>query len=421
MTSRERVLAAIDHREPDRVPLDIGATPVSGISVSTLSKLRLALGLDQPGDRVRVIEPYQMLGEVTDDLREVLGIDTVGIGGRDTLFGYPVEDWKPWDMPDGTPVLVPGGFNTEPEPNGDLLQYPGGDHSAPASGRMPAGGFYFDSIIRQEPIDDARLDPEDNLEEFQPITDDELARYRGLAADLDASDRAVVANFGGTGFGDIALVPAPFLKHPKGIRDVEEWYISTAARRDYVKTVFAKQCEIALRNLERIAAVVGDTVQVAMVTGTDFGTQRGPFASVESYRDLFKPFHRAVNDWIHANTGWRTFIHSCGGIRPLLDDFIEAGFDILNPVQCSADGMEARGLKSDFGDRVTFWGGGVDTQRTLPFGTPEEVRAEVLERLEVFAPGGGFVFNTIHNIQPNTPVPNLLAMFDAIREFSAAH
>ena len=137
MTSRERVLAAIDHREPDRVPLDIGATPVSGISVSTLSKLRLALGLDQPGDRVRVIEPYQMLGEVTDDLREVLGIDTVGIGGRDTLFGYPAEDWKPWDMPDGTPVLVPGGFNTEPEPNGDLLQYPGGDHSAPASGRKP--------------------------------------------------------------------------------------------------------------------------------------------------------------------------------------------------------------------------------------------------------------------------------------------
>ncbi len=333
MTSRERVLAAIDHREPDRVPLDIGATPVSGISVSTLSKLRLALGLDEPGDRVRVIEPYQMLGEVTDDLREVLGIDTVGIGGRDTLFGYPAEDWKPWDMPDGTPVLVPGGFNTEPEPNGDLLQYPGGDHSAPASGRMPAGGFYFDSIIRQEPIDDARLDPEDNLEEFQPITDDELARYSGLAADLDASDRAVVANFGGTGFGDIALVPAPFLKYPKGIRDVAEWYISTAARRDYVKTVFAKQCEIALRNLERIAGVVGDAVQIAMVTGTDFGTQRGPFASVESYRDLFKPFHRAVNDWIHANTGWRTFIHSCGGIRPLLDDFIEAGFDILNPVQ----------------------------------------------------------------------------------------
>ncbi|NSW56366.1 MAG: methyltransferase [Armatimonadetes bacterium] len=421
MTSRERVLAAIDHREPDRVPLDIGATPVSGISASTLSKLRLALGLDKPGDRVRVIEPYQMLGEVTDDLREALGIDTVGIGGKDTLFGYPAEDWKPWDMPDGTPVLVPGGFNTQPEPNGDLLQYPGGDQTVPPSGRMPAGGFYFDSIIRQEPIDDASLDPEDNLEEFQPVTEGELARYSTLAADLDASDRAVVANFGGTGFGDIALVPAPFLKHPKGIRDVEEWYISTVARRDYVKIVFARQCEIALRNLERIAAVVGDAVQVAMVTGTDFGTQRGPFASVESYRDLFKPFHRAVNDWIHANTRWKTFIHSCGGIRPLLEDFIDAGFDILNPVQCSADGMEARGLKADFGDRITFWGGGVDTQRTLPFGTPEEVRAEVLERLEVFAPGGGFVFNTIHNIQPNTPVPNLLAMFDAIREFNAVH
>jgi len=185
-----------------------------------------------------------------------------------------------------------------------------------------------------------------------------------------------------------------------------------------VYEVFQGQCEIALQNLDRIAEAVGHRVQVLMVTGADFGTQRGPFISADTYRDLFKPFHKAVNDWAHDNTTWKTFIHTCGGVEPLIEDFIDAGFDILNPVQCSAEGMAPEHLKREYGDRLTFWGGGVDTQKTLPFGTPEEVRKEVLERLEIFAPGGGFVFNTIHNIQPNTPVENLLAMFEAVREFA---
>ena len=421
MNPRERIAKALNHEEADRVPLDIGSTPVSGISASVLSKLRLALDLDEPGDRVKVIEPYQMLGEVADDLREALGIDTAPLGGRATLFGFENKDWKEWELFDGTPVLVPGAFNTEPEPNGDILQYPEGDRSVPPSGRMPKGGYYFDTIIRQEPIDEENLDPEDNLEEFQPVSEEELRYFADESERLwTGSEHSIVANFGDTGFGDIALVPAPFLKHPKGIRDVAEWYMSTLARRDYVYEVFEKQCEIGIANLERIAPVVGDRVQVIMVTGADFGTQRGPFASPDTYCDLYKPFHKAVNDWVHEHTTWKTFIHTCGGVEPLIEDFIDAGFDILNPVQCSAEGMEARHLKSEFGDRLTFWGGGVDTQQTLPFGTPEEVRREVLERLEVFAPGGGFVFDTIHNIQPRTPVQNLLAMFEALREFAGA-
>lgn len=419
MTSRERVRAALAHVEPDGVPLDIGATAVTGISASTLSNLRLALGLDAPGDRVRVTEPYQMLGEVTDDLREALGIDTIGVGGASTLFGFENTGWKEWELFDGTPVLVPEAFNTDPEPNGDILMYPGGDRSVAPSGRMPAGGYYFDTIVRQPPIDDDALDVDDNLEEFTAWTSNEIASIgnetRRLYAD---TDYAIVANLGGTSFGDIALVPAPFLKHPKGIRDVEEWYVSTVIRRDYVYEVFERQCEIALNNLAALAPALGDRVEVLMVTGTDFGTQRGPFISNDTYRDLYKPFHRAVNDWVHANTPWKTFIHTCGGVAPLIEDFIEAGFDILNPVQCSAAEMEPDALKREYGDRLVFWGGGVDTQRTLPFGTPEEVRAEVLERLEVFAPGGGFVFNTIHNIQARTPMANLLAMFGAIKEFN---
>ncbi len=417
MTSRERVNIALSHREPDRVPLDLGASTVTGMHVSTVYNLRQALGLDAPGTPVKVMEPYQMLGEIAPDLMDALGVDVVGLGGPRTLFGFENKGWKEWQLLDGTPALVPEGFNTIPEPDGSLFLYPEGDKAAPPSGVMPKGGFFFDSIVRQSPVDDDLLDPQDNLEEFGPITDADLEHFRTEAERLySQTDKAILANFGGTAFGDIALVPAPWLKHPKGIRDIEEWYISTAIRRDYVYEVFALQCEIALRNLAKIHAVVGDRVSAVFITGTDFGTQRGPFISPEAYRDLYMPFHKAVNKWIHKHTEWKTFIHSCGSVTALMEDFIEAGFDILNPVQCSAADMSAEELKSRFGDRMTFWGGGVDTQQTLPFGTPEQVRAEVKERIRIFSKGGGFVFNTIHNVQANTPVANLVAMYEELRE-----
>ena len=416
MTSRERVRRALQHEEPDHVPLDLGASAVTGMHVNSVYALRQALGLDAPGTPVKVVEPYQMLGEVAADLIEALGVDVIGLGGRHTLFGFENKDWKPWTTFQGTPVLVPGAFNTEPESNGDLLMYPEGDRSVPASGRMPSGGWYFDTIIRQPPIDDACLDPEENLEEFGPITDEELAHFESEAARLyRETDKAILANFGGTAFGDIALVPAPWLKHPRGIRDIAEWYTSTLTRRDYVYTVFERQCAIALANLERIYGVVGDKVAAVFVTGTDFGAQHGPFISPDAYRDLYLPFHKAVNDWIHAHTPWKTFIHTCGSVRVLIPQLIEAGFDILNPVQCSAADMDPGALKTAFGERLTFWGGGVDTQHTLPFGMADEVRAEVRERIRIFAPGGGFVFNTIHNVQSGVPVENLLALYDTVR------
>lgn len=418
MNSRERVQATLAHTEPDRVPLDLGGSAVTGIHVSSVYQLRQALGLDAPGTPVKVVEPYQVLGEVAPDLMAALGVDVVGLGSQATLFGFRNEGWKPWTTFDGTPVLVPQGFNTEPEPSGDILMYPEGDRSAPPSGRMPEGGYYFDTIVRQPPLDEDALDPRDNLEEFGPVTDEQLVHFGREAERLfDETDKAILANFGGTAFGDIALVPAPWLKHPQGIRDVEEWYVSTATRRGYVYEVFERQCEIGLANLERIHEVVGDRVSVIFVTGTDFGTQKGPFLSKQTYRELYMPFHKRVNDWVHAHTGWKTFTHSCGSVLALLPDFVEAGFDILNPVQCSAAGMDPKTLKERFGDQLVFWGGGVDTQRTLPFGTPEEVRREVRERIHVFGPGGGFVFNTIHNIQARVPPENLVALFDAVQAY----
>jgi hypothetical protein len=366
---------------------------------------------------VKVHEPYQMLGWIDDDLKDAMGIDIEGVVPRNTMFGFPNENWKPWRTPDGLDVLVSEHFKTTVTAQGDVLIYPGGDTKAPPSGRMPRGSYFFDTIIRQPPIDDDRLDPRDNLEEFAPISEADLRHFAESVNRAVATGRAVVATFGGTAFGDIALVPGPFLKHPRGIRDVSEWYISTATRRDYIHQVFERQCEIALGNLSRIHVSVGDAVQAVFVCGTDFGTQSSAFCSIDTYRVLYMPYYKRVNDWIHAHTGWKTFKHSCGAVEKFIGPFIESGFDILNPVQCSAAGMDPGELKRKHGDRIVFWGGGVDTQRVLPFGTPEEVKALVRERLRIFSKGGGFVFNAVHNIQARTPVANIVAMLEALREF----
>ncbi len=402
------------------MPLDLGGSAVTGMHVSSVYALRQALGLDAPGKPVKVVEPFQMLGEIGPDLREALGVDVVGLGGPRGFFGFANEGWKPWTTMDGTPVLVPEAFNTEPEPNGEILMYPEGDKSVPPSGRMPSGGWYFDAIIRQDPIDDERLNVEDNLEEFAPISDADLAYFAAEAERLyTQTDKAILASFGGTAFGDIALVPATQLKHPRGIRDVAEWYMSTVTRRDYVYAIFERQCAIGLANLARLHEVIGDRVAGVFVTGTDFGTQNGCFISPRAYRGLFQPFHRRVNDWIHTHTAWKSFIHSCGSIIQLMPDMVDAGFDVFNPVQCSAANMDPQTLKERFGERVTFWGGGVDTQKTLPFGTPQEVRDEVCGRIKTFGPGGGFVFNTVHNVQARVPVENMLAMYNAVRDYGA--
>ena len=418
MDSRKRIELTINHQEPDRVPLDLGGSPVTGMHVSSLYKLRQALKLDPPGTPIKVIEPYQMLGEIKLDLMMVLGVDVVSLSGPSTMFGFPLKDWKPWTFLDGTPLLVPGGFNTEPEPNGDIFLYPEGDPSASPSGRMPAGGFYFDAIVRQPEIDETKLDPAHNLEEFKPISQEDLDYYTHETDRLfTQTDKAILGNFGGTGFGDIALVPGIQLRDPKGIRDITEWYISTLTRREYIWQVFEKQCEIGLENLKRIYQRIGNKISVLFITGTDFGTQNGPFISPKTYRDLYQPFHKIINDWVHQHTTWKTFIHSCGSVIKLYPDFIESGFDIINPVQTSAAGMDPEVLAAQFGKQVTFWGGGVDTQHTLPFGTSEEIHAQVQARMRIFGTGGGFVFNPIHNVQAGIPEDNLLALYEAVKEF----
>ena len=303
-------------------------------------------------------------------------------------------------------------------PSGDIVQYPKGDRSAPPSGRMPTGGFYFDSIVRQEPIDEAKLDPKEWVAQSYSLYTEEELRFLEETSRrwFESSNYSLVGNFWGAGFGDIALVPGPAVAHPKGIRDPEEWYVSSITRKEYVQEIFRLQLELQMKNLQMYRQAVGDRIDVVVMSGTDFGSQNGPFISPAAYREMFKPLHREMNDWVHANTEWKTFYHTCGSIVAFLDDFAEAGIDILNPVQISAAGMSPEILKSKYGEKFTFWGGAVDAQHTLSFGTPEQVKEEAAHNISVFSRGGGFVCNNVHNIQATVPTENLIALFEAVRE-----
>jgi len=411
MTSRERVALALNHREPDRVPIDLGSSVVTGIMATTYARLREKLGVD--GTPPKVSDLLQMLAEVELPVVARLRCDVVGLIPLLRSFGIANRDWKPWRTFDGTQVLVPGQFHYRVDENGDLLISPGGDISKPPSGRMPKDGYYFDIIVRQESINWDHLNPEEFAEQFTRLSDEELEHLRTRADALHRNtDYAILGGFGGGGLGDLPQVLGPALDRPKGLRNFDDWMVAHLTHPEYIKAIFHRQSQQAIENLELYRQAVGDRIVAIFISGTDFGTQRQEFISPDMYRELYFPFHKRMNDWVHRHTSWKTFYHSCGSIYHLIPSLIEAGVDILNPVQCSAANMEAPRLKREFGDRLVFWGGGVNTQKTLPFGTPEEVSREVAERIRAFAPGGGYVFNSIHNIQANTPVENLLAMFE---------
>jgi hypothetical protein len=413
-SSRQNFLKTINHEQPDKVVVDFGSTGVTGIHVLIVEKLREHFGLAKKP--VKVIEPYQMLGEIDTELVNVMNIDVIGLFSAKNMFGVPMENWKVHKTLWGQEVLFPGEFNYTYTANGDILMYPEGDTSVPPSGMMPKTGYFFDAIDRQQPIDDSKLRVEDNLEEFSQITGPELAYWRNQVSLLENNKKAVVASLGGTALGDIALVPAINLKNPKGIRGVEEWYISTLIREDFVREIYDRQTDIAIENLKLLHEVIGSKIDVVFTCGTDFGTQNSTFCSTETYDRLWLPYYRKVNDWIHQHTTWKTFKHSCGAVETLMSHFIESGFDIINPVQINASGMDPRKLKEKYGDKLVFWGGGVDTQGAFAFGTPEQVKEQVKTQCDILNKNGGFVFNTVHNIQANVPFRNVVAMLEALND-----
>ena len=421
MNSKERIRCTLEHKQPDKMAVDFGGFINTGIQAVLIEKLREYYGLEK--HPVKLTEPYSMYGMIEDDLKDVLGVDCAGFTSRNTFFGtfFPADSWKEMKVTVGeysTIVLVPEKFSFTEDGKGGYYAYPQGDTSVSPSGHMLAGSHCFDGIIRQEPIDEDNLDPEDNLEEYSLIDEDDIEYLKNNIAASLSSERAVGVNFGGSGLGDATFVPGISLRHPKGIRNAEEWYISMVSRQDYLHAVFSKQTDIAIENIKRYNEAIGDMIDIVYICGTDFGTQIGQFCSPDTFSELYVPYYKKINDWIHDNTNWKTFKHSCGAVEPLIPLFIECGFDILNPVQCTAKGMEPKHLKDTYGDKITFWGGGIDTTKTLPFGTKEEVREQVLSRCEVFAKDGGFVFNAICNVQAITPVENFVAMIDALREFN---
>ena len=422
MTSRERVLKALNHQQPDRCPIDLGSNGQTGMNISTLYRLRKALGLDE--HRLKAIEPLQMLGEVEEDILQAVHSDVVGLWNRGNMMGFMQDNWKPFDLDDGTPTWMGGGFEYDVNERGDKLVYACGDRNEKYAFCMPKGGTFFDNVDHFEEafdwdLDEEDLTPEEDFKEDFQVCSDEDARYWEEESKklYEGTDYAIMGVLGGGGLGDAAWVPGPTVKRPRGIRTVSDWLTAQVMYPDYIKAVFEMQTEVMLKNLEIYKQAVGDRIQVVWISGTDFATQRGLFMSPNTFRDLYKPFYKRINDWVHKNTSWKTFYHTCGCVNDLLDDLAEMGVDCLNPVQFSAmepNGMTPQRLKDEYGSRFTFWGGGVDTQRVLPFGTPDEVREQVAERVRILNKDGGFIFNTIHNVVANVPAENLIAMYETV-------
>ena len=418
MNSRERIIAAINHQAPDRCPIDLGGCGQTGMSASTLWQFKQAIGLGN--NPVKVIEVQQMLGEITDDVREWVKTDVVGLYNINSAYGYRYEKWKPWTMDDGTPVMMPGGFEIDTDDKGNKWMFPQSDRSVAPSACMLKGGYFFDNIIHSPnfdmDMDEEELTPvEDFKDDFTIMTDSDAKYYEAESHRLfEETEYAIMGVLGGGGLGDVSGIPGPAVKHPKGIRKVEDWLAAHMLFPEYIREVLKYQKDIMIKNLEIYHQAVGERIHTVWLSGTDLGTQESLFINLEIFRDIYKPFFKEINDWVHNNTTWKTFYHSCGAIYTLLPDFVEMGVDILNPVQFSAKGMDPEKIKKEFGDKLVFWGGGVDTQKVLPFGTPDEVETQVKERISILNQNGGFVFSPIHNIVAKVPPENLIRMYQTV-------
>lgn len=405
MTSRERVLAALDHREPDRVPLDLGGSFVSSITAVALDDLRRHLRLQQRP--VKVVDAYQMLGEVEMDVVERLHLDCLPVEPPVLTMGLRREDWKPWRLMDGRGVLVPGQFEVQVTPEGDWLFTQPGSGSAVPTHKMPRGGFYFDTLGETAWNLDWEPPPLSEMERrfAQALAREEDLAHMARQAELlrRTTDKALILNCWG-------------YLGPRYVGTMPDFWCLLGRDPAYVRELFDLATQVGLRNLQLMWEAIGENIDVVVISGLDFGTQKAEWFSRETFLEVYLPCLQAHYDWIRAHTTWKSFEHSCGSLAQIIGDIAAAGLDALNPVQTSAAGMDPAWLKETCGDRLTFWGGGVETQSTLPFGTPEQVRAEVAERLRIFAPGGGFVFCPVHNIQPNTPPENIVAAYDTAYE-----
>ncbi|HTX80024.1 MAG TPA: uroporphyrinogen decarboxylase family protein [Longilinea sp.] len=410
MTSRERVLAAIRHEEPDRLPVDLGATPSSGISAIAYYNLKKHLQMEGV---TRVYDVVQQVAQPEDAILDKFRIDVVDIG---RTFNTHPEDWHDFTLPQGMTVQFPAWFHPRPlEDQGwDVV-----DAEGYRIAYMPYGATFFDQTcfpyLDNYPADFKDLpywmgkihwsalvhSPWDHASE--PDFWDQL-RQKAIAL-RQSTDRALVVVAG-----------CNLFEWGTFLRRIDNFLMDLASDQANVERLLDALMEIHLQTLEKVCQAVGDVVDILRF-GDDLGSDLGPFMAPATYRKLFKPRHSQLTKYVHENSQMKTFLHSCGSIYKLMPDLIDAGYDVINPVQISSRNMEPERLKREFGKDITFWGGGADTRFILNHATPEEVKDHVRRNIEILSPGGGFVFNTVHNILGDVPPQNILAMFEAIDGF----
>jgi uroporphyrinogen decarboxylase len=410
MTSRERILAAIDHRESDRVPVDLGATPSSGISAVAYGRLKRHLSIHH--GHTRVYDVVQQLAQPEEAILDRFGIDVLDIG---RTFNTSDEDWRDTILCDGQAAQYPAWFRPERQSDGSWIARHG---SGVEIARMPARGAFFDQTCF--PWMDGYPDGLEGLDEAMgKVLWAALAHspwdHAGEADFWDALRERALALRRSSGRALMVVCGCNLFEWGTFLRRLDNFLADLLLHPARVEELLDALTERHLATLEKVCAAVGDAVDVLRF-GDDLGTEGGPFMSPATYRRLFKPRHAQLCDYVHRNSRMKTFLHSCGSVYGLMPDFIEAGYDVINPVQTSSRDMEPERLKREFGQHICFWGGGCDTRRVLNRGTPAEVRDDVRRRIDIFAPGGGFVFNTIHNILPEVPPENIVAMFGALQE-----
>lgn len=397
MTSRERVIAALRHQETDRVPIDLDGTRASGISAIAYNRLRRHLGMTD--GLARLYDLGQQLAHPEPEVLRRLGVDTLPLNRWPEGCGLRHGEWEPWTLPDGSRALVPAGFSPETDERGNQYIL---DEAGRRVRMRPASGFYFDRIYH--PLAEASSLADIEAYRLPVISDAELESLRREAQHLyEATDKAIIGEFGGS-----------ILEAGQDLRGWDRFLMDLVAEPKLAQALIQQLADNAIANLEKYLAAVGEYVQVIMM-GDDLGIQHGLQMSPATYRRMIKPHHERIYHTVKRHSQAYVLLHSCGAVAPLIPDLIEAGVDALNPVQISAKGMDPATLKREFGKHITFWGGGCDSQKILPTATPDEVRRHVRELVEIFAPGGGYVFAPVHNIQPDVPPENIVAAFEAAR------
>lgn len=412
MNSRERVLNAIAHKEPDKVPTDMGSNPSSGISAIAYSNLLKYINKEHLP--VQVYDVVQQLAQPHDEIIDLFGIDVLDVG---RTFNEKPEDWQPTILANGANAFYPKWFNPEKDENGDWIAL----HSSGLPiAKMPAGATFYDQI---------HFPWQDNYPKNMNGLDDAMSKVLWSAFVHSPWDNSVMPDFWGQlrkralylkENSDKALmivVGCNLFEWGTFIRRMDNFLIDMYMEPENTEALLDALLERHLATLTKVCDAVGDIVDIVRF-GDDLGAMNGPFMDPEIYRQLFKPRHKQLCEFVKQNSKMHTFIHSCGSIYKLIPDLIEAGFEILNPVQTQCMDMQPEKLKNEFGREVTFWGGGIETVGTLNKATTEQVRTEVLNRLEILSKDGGFIFNTVHNILPDVPPQNIIAMFNAVKEFN---